>query len=51
MKVDKGEQVNLVEVMFMHLVKELDRWIKSQVKMLEGENKVGAKACATLHLS
>jgi len=29
MKVDKGEHVNLVEIMFMHLVKELDGWIKS----------------------
>jgi len=29
MKVDKGKQVYLVEIMFMHLVKELDRWIKS----------------------
>jgi hypothetical protein len=29
MKVDKGEHVNLVEIMFMHLVKELDKWIKS----------------------
>jgi hypothetical protein len=29
MKVDKGDHVNLVEIMYMHLVKELDRWIKS----------------------
>jgi hypothetical protein len=29
MKVDKGEHVNLVEIMFMHLVKELGEWINS----------------------
>ncbi len=29
MRVDKGAHVNLVEIMYMHLVKELDRWIKS----------------------
>ncbi len=51
MKVDKGEHVNLVEIMFMHLVKELGEWINSQVKMLKGKYKVDAKACATLHLS
>jgi hypothetical protein len=30
MKVDKGEHVNLIEIMFMHLVKELDGWIMLQ---------------------
>ncbi len=43
MKVNKGEPMDWVKIMFKNLVKEFDRWMKVLAKMLEENNKMDAK--------
>ncbi len=43
MKVDRGVPMDQVETMYKKLLKELDKWIKSQSKMIKRKGKVKFK--------
>jgi hypothetical protein len=43
MKANNRDHINWAKTMYKHLVKVLDKWTKSQAKMLEGKGKMGVK--------
>ncbi len=43
MKVDSGVPMDQAETMYKNLFKELDKWIKSQSKMIERKGEVKLK--------
>lgn len=43
MKVDHEEIINLANIMYKHLIKELNKWSKVHAKILEGKVKANPK--------
>jgi len=43
MKADREEIINLANIMYKHLIKELNRWFKARAEILEGKVKANPK--------